>query len=309
MNTIGWKKSQHTVPAFYLRNFSVDDKRSHIFRLNRDGLHVKRTAIKKATVVENIYTQFSHSDPMVLENAFGNIESQAAPAIRKLVNGDNVSDLDRESIAYFIAAQLKRTTLVNDRHLQEVAAVRNPEVVVRYVERARKRLERKVSAKELDKFIQEIQSGLKTIELSPQELMANSQHRIRDYAEAVMEMSWHVFHTKTDAFVTSDNPAFVRRRGFPFDPGIVGIDRQDLDSVLYVPLSTRYFLTASWRRIREPRVATYAKVRELNRLVVLCSNDNVLGSQIDSSVVEFAMTYKGFRIGFPSWSAEEIADA
>lgn len=95
---------QHYIPKFYLTNFaSKEGKRSKLWVLDKDQRRQWTTTPTKAAHRRNYYriSEQTADDPNVIEHAMGNIESQVAPVLRKIVASNDLP-ASREAHDIFI---------------------------------------------------------------------------------------------------------------------------------------------------------------------------------------------------------------
>jgi len=136
----------------------------------------------------------------------------------------------KAKLAPFLAIQLNRTTLVHEKHKLFEESVKNPQKVIAYVQNKRAYYERLLGVEEVARFLDDVAANRVALHITPAELMLEAQQNIQIYVEIFMELKWHLVRSRTPTFVTSDNPVFVRRRGVHDDPGLVGLERKDIEA-------------------------------------------------------------------------------
>lgn len=290
------KPRQHTVPAFYLRHFAIPGQQRIVCCDRRSG-RIKSQSIRDTAVSKHIYTLRNNRDPMALEDAFCELEQEASSGFRRLLAGHSLDKQIKSRLAPFMAAQLKRTMWVHKQHIQFIAEANKPENIVAYVSRLRKILESRFGSQEVDAFVQQTMDGKTRFDFDQAEMLRRAQRKLRDYCEALMDMHWRLEVSPRSEFITSDNPVYIRRKGRPMDPGLVGLERADLNAELHFPLSPQLFLLLSWNQERIwRRKVSYLRARELNRLTILCSDRQIYGPSISRSLQQLVAEHRGFEL-------------
>lgn len=302
-------RRQHLVSNFYLKHFADDQQRINVFDLRHQRTWNSKT--KDAMVENHIYTLPTDAPDLryALENALGEIETDAAPVIQTVVDQQNLTGIRRDLLALWMAAQLKRSSLIGDHIKQVNLLMSDPCVGLQIVENNRGALIRKFGEKAVEEYVIRIRKGESAASLSTGQTILFGLEKIGMYATSICEMHWTLEVSRSEGFLTSDNPVFVRRRGISKDHYLVGVARKDLDAELHFPISPTLFLIGKWRRSRESkrRVSTW-RVRELNRMTILCSNRQIAYSpktELDKGLIDDCASFRlnifdvpGFVDGF-----------
>jgi hypothetical protein len=276
------KVRQHTVPQFYLRWFSVDGKRKQVVQYGKpDGVaHV--VSIGDASVAKHCYS-FKEDDGSwnkVAEDHFQDIENRAAPLWGGLQQhgGEGFSNQERYAVAEYIVTQLRRPRVYREHMRKElergIADIDRLEALAR--ERLSK-LDPGYPEEKIQSYFARLRSGecqLPDAEGRPKAAaMQVLFDRLPNNASLVCELSWQVLKAPEDSFfVSSDVPAYVRRRDDDSDQGMVGIGRADLSAQLYFPLSVKAFLIAGHEPLRPMRDATKSEIDDLNLRTIRCAD-------------------------------------
>jgi Protein of unknown function (DUF4238) len=118
-------KRHHFIPRFLLNRFAKDDER--LVQLDKTTGKPQVIPAKSAASRHHFYT-FADGEggkSSVVEGIFGMVENHAAPALKRLEETGEVTDVDRAAIAMFLAYLWQRTPAARERAgklAQETAA-------------------------------------------------------------------------------------------------------------------------------------------------------------------------------------------
>ncbi len=214
---------------------------------------------------------------------------------------------------------MKRTNFLSQHRLSEAEAFsRNVEGYLAFIEGLRPKMLERWSEEEIAEVIESVKrKGCGTVPAKWQ-LQLVTFLNLQEWVDRIYRMYWRVevVHPGKE-FVTSDNPVYVRRRGHPRDPAVVGIDRADLDAELYVAISRNRFLICSWKKPEHligqrgslsaeasisTRTISPGRVDELNELTVLMSDKYVYSSRQLVDIEALVERCSDFRLELPKLS-------
>jgi hypothetical protein len=210
-------RRHHFVPAFALSKFATPRKRDGvIFQLDTNTGQPRKTTPDQACFAEDLYTHDADGTPdRVLEAFLSIVENYAAQALERfLADPLNLSDEDRQTLAYYLAFQYQRTPVV----LEHSAATQNAMMAVMlglqfadpdsFRERHREHFDDGATDEEIEalrlKTIEMLKSGeiaLDNPELGAFQMMMGTNGPV---ASVIASMTWVLVEAKEDEFITSD---------------------------------------------------------------------------------------------------------
>lgn len=123
------KEKQHTVPQFILRNFSINNK---LYTYDKQIEKVYCSNVKNSGCERGFYDfKISTSAGLIegtIEGKLCAIEGGASRVLEKIIKHDTVADLtdeEREQVAYFLGAQMIRTQNVKKNYKSMPEQLRN----------------------------------------------------------------------------------------------------------------------------------------------------------------------------------------
>lgn len=294
---------QHTVPVMYLSAFATRQDRAGILQqYSREDCTSVAVSVGDATVKKHAYT--IHNDKqiprMAVENWFAEIEGNATEPLRRLRSTGSVSPEEKMILSVFLAIQMRRTIAALTQFKSVSTRMASPENIISFIHQIRPRIEKYFSSDAIEKYIDDIKCGRNRIELDRGRAIISVFGNIQRYATAINGMKWSISESPQNKFfVSSDNPAYVRRRGRPRDPGIVGIERADLDAELYFPLCPDLFLIAAMKPQKHRGRVSKQRVIELNRLTILMANRFVYAQNLSLEIESLLLQEREFRLQQP----------
>lgn len=292
------KKRHHTVARFYLEQFALPGQ--CLWQYSRDGSPPKAVQPSDATVGKRFYSVRGADGEWnnQIEDILSDIESDAAPAIRDLAEGKALLGRRRAAVAMLISAQFERGFATKAHAEMEAKRLKDVDELERFVRASEKDIRKRFSQKEIDDFLAERQNTKEGLTVDPKFYLPEILKKVPERASVIGKMQWRVErHDQGMQFVTSDNPAFTRRRGHDLDVGIVGFDREDLNVELTFPISRHAVLIAGWRhpRRRSARIGRL-RVRELNRRAVLSAHKYVYSPLRSEHIESLVREHVGFQL-------------
>ncbi|GAB5512781.1 DUF4238 domain-containing protein [Rhodopirellula baltica] len=306
-------ENQHTVPAVFLKAFASDGnltRKGKILQYSRETSNCKELSIgKQASTQDGIYTLQDHPEKtrMFLETTlFANkIENDAGAPLSKLRSGQPVSGDDRVAISAFFALQCLRTKArIEDVHAQD-AELFKPENMIRYVQLNREKLNNLQGRDAVDEEISRIRNTGEVAGRSrSRRLLELFNSNLGGLTECIWSLNWRVERaSKGTAFVTSDNPVFVRHRSRPLKLAHVCLDPEDSDVELYVAISPERFLIGSWNpesgSTHPKATISHTRVEHLNRLTVVMADQFVFASKRCKQVERLLAQERNSRVQWP----------
>ena len=110
----GARQNQHYVPKFLLRNFvdpTKNPNKEQIWVFDKSDSSIFQTNLRNVGAECGFYDTDSYDDPIVIENVLGELESHAAPSVRKITEQRslcNLSPEEREWLSILCAVQFMR---------------------------------------------------------------------------------------------------------------------------------------------------------------------------------------------------------
>ncbi len=98
------KRRHHVNPRFHLRAFQIEDEKGYIWRYDSTSGEALKLSIKDAAVRRDYYSYVDPEglrDTELVENLISDIEGVAAPVFKKALAGDELSEEERMSFAFF----------------------------------------------------------------------------------------------------------------------------------------------------------------------------------------------------------------
>jgi hypothetical protein len=251
------KRRQHTIPKFYLKNFS--DKREGgdglLWRYERGGNDPLRISPSDAAVVKDFYSakDVDGEKHNLFEEHLFKVEEVAAPVIRGITEDRTYPNADGlAALSIFVASMLYRTTAF--RKISDDFALSAYENLV---------FEK---AKDKERFHSDMREaagkGL-VLEMDPEDVrqfILRREYRLEpnknlslqayyvmyaEMANLVADMSHTVMVARSGIeFLTSDNPVAVIGSHIP--TGTWGGDLHDIGTQISMPLSPELVYFASW---------------------------------------------------------------
>ncbi|MFA7685281.1 MAG: DUF4238 domain-containing protein [Candidatus Gracilibacteria bacterium] len=221
---MGKKTKQHFVPKSYLSAWCFDEKQVFICDLESKDIHhgEPKSILRK----KNLYTNkdFGEEQKLLLEDLFGEIESDGMPALRKIVEKVKIDHIDRSKIAWFIAAQKARVPM--QMEIAEEIAVKAA------TKRMLENIEEEDKFDDLVKYLEKKNTkNIEEVKKDPKKYFTDLAKKVREGAFSVsvknkkeywqlimfkmlkplsvnyLESDWYVLRAgKGKAFITSDNP-------------------------------------------------------------------------------------------------------
>jgi hypothetical protein len=212
------KSKHHFVPKFYLRLFTENPNRIHVYNLKQ------RRAIENAALRDQCYKHHLHGQTDEFEDQIGMVEGAVAPYLQQVAETSTLPDKGSSghlALCFFVALQMTRTTRAvellttgADKMIQEVVETHGSEV----------------------EGLDELREGLD----DPVKLSISMTW---DMLQGISDLEPHLLRTvPAQPFITSDNPVFKYNqyleniKGF----GVTGIANRGLQ--IFVPLSGTHLL-------------------------------------------------------------------
>jgi hypothetical protein len=218
----------HYVPQFYLRNFSIPNTES-IWCFDKVTRRKFRVEIKNIACERGFYNQET-------ELYLGDIESKAAPVLKKLIDNRDLKKLlwcEREILASFIAIQDNRT-----HELRDTMSGPAKWLVENVVASMPAELKNSFSEKQLNEAINRNAENL-IIEVQEETLKKS----ITKFSDILLGLQWILLENRTDMVLwTSDSPInkFNPENAEPF-MGNLGYFSSGIE--IFLPLTPRLCLS------------------------------------------------------------------
>jgi len=217
-------KMQHYVPRFYLEEFSIkpDMDSPQLYCYDKPDRRVFQTAIMNVGGEQYFYDT---SGDQPFEDFLAQIEGEFADAYRKILDGENLSDLtenDRTVIAYSVATQEHRTRVFRDEYMEGFEKL---------ADRLREFNLSEESEEQIDEFNKADDDT--TARKLHKDFMLDASW---DFAEEILGLKWILFENQSDSeFWTSDHPITRYNRYNHGWGGNLGYRSEGIE--IYFPLS------------------------------------------------------------------------
>jgi hypothetical protein len=213
-------KRHHYISQFYLEGFADREGLLRIF--DRTDGAIRSQQPKDTTVVGHLYTflDAQNRKRFELENLFGLVETQAAPALKALIAGENPSHENRKFLSLFIAMTAIRTPSAFEEARVIREEIHRAEMKVRFSNEqracsiAKELLSTDVTEEELRKFVTdayELVSGDQFRVNVPNELARQmSLKQWAPTAEIIYNRDWTLVNApKGHEYTSSDSPVVL----------------------------------------------------------------------------------------------------
>lgn len=209
---------QHYVPRFYLKNFAKLMGKSHIINcLDKPTSNKFPIDIKKIGC-EKFFYDTSKDTEQVIEKFLAHYESQFSVAYKKLIEKKDLlqlSDAEKEMIAYFLATQWMRTKSSRDD-----------------IEETIRKLEDRFSTEQLAPVFKKQIDDAKTEESIKNLHIRTIIQAVPMVAQIILKMKWTLVLNKTEmSYWTSDNPVTLYNKLDLFPYGNLGLTSKGIQFV------------------------------------------------------------------------------
>lgn len=290
------KVRQHTVPKSYLKGFTLEG--DQLVQYDRDTGKAMTVNIKDASVVKRIYSlqQADGKWNDSIEDYFMRLETDAIPRLDRLAQGHLPTHQDKCIMALHIARQMQRGRFLADFAQREASKFLDHEFTLKILEANQQKFIAK-HGKTFETALEEFKQAKHGFEIDPKTYLRYILPETPAIAAPIADFHWRIERARGAYFVTSDNPVCVRRRGEPVNPRVVGLLLPNAE--LYFPLNKTTMLIVSqvpsrdWKRTVRP-----ARVRELNRIIVISAFRFVYAPAVDPEIEALIQEHMQDRIRF-----------
>ena len=253
-------KKQHLVPRFYLEKF--EDANGYVWAYSKNSDPIGRTP-SETCVETNFYSPIGEDGKRFdgLEKLLAMIEGEAAPIWEPLCNGEQLSQQERETMAFYLSAQFLRSP-ANVRAFAEIAGayahkltgmlVQNPEENDRIYDQIETETETETETGK--KYTLEEREKMRSFMSSPENYSINvlksiglaGMNNLEEFADMFFQMNWFVGTSADHDFITSDNPLIKTTHPSTHRPltGDGGFSNKTVR--VRFPLSPKHLLEMSW---------------------------------------------------------------
>ena len=311
------KENQHTVPQFYLRQFTPEHGDKILWEYAKTNpTRPSRKSPRDVAAESFFYSKqlkdgsWDHS----LEDTLNKVETITAPAYKRLIENEPLKRGDRQIVAQFIGLMVMRTKGPRDAANAHVALLESPQFASDYVRLNDEALCAIYGRDKVQEFIDRVERSGQGLLMPKNFHLTHVFDRADRWGERIMQMSWTIWTARPPAFfLTSDNPAFARKPSYIKSPGIVGIDRDDLYVELGFPLSSTSFLIARWGQrggqLLSHMNASAMRVLALNTRTVLSATEHVFSPEKSSQIEALVKEHKDFRLQYPKYTQQDLLTA
>lgn len=245
----------HYIPQFYLRGFSIPKREDNVWVYDHGKKNPYAANVSKVGQKRAYYTAIMKdgTKDARLEKHFGDIESNAAPVIRKLLAEDATLSEDEHihlmSFAAHIFCRVPRyrewmERFASDlaRNMVKMSVLHSGRLERQYAEWEAQGKEPAAPMEEFRNFI--LDDDAYTLDPHPNLALVGMVHSAVGVLEHLLEMKW-VFIRPREAsyFITSDNPYTMIRPGQPMGAP-VGLAMNDIEVTF--PLGSGLCMVGRW---------------------------------------------------------------
>lgn len=211
------KRRHHYLPQFYLRNFVGSAGRIWVYP-KVGGKAVRASA--RDFGLEKDYHTFTRKDGVkdrtTIEEAFADIENQAAPTIRKIIGKKSLSAIDYETFITFVGTMLVRVPARRDQVGRMAAEMMKLFVTTSasnkdafHAEYERFKADTGHEGADAEEVRQFILSDKYEMQTNPKVAFAFSLHGLHTVTKCLAKMEWvFLWRTGRFKFLSCDNPVF-----------------------------------------------------------------------------------------------------
>jgi hypothetical protein len=290
----------HYVPQFLLRKFIDQTDGRNVWVYTKDGTARRQKQTRNIARESNYYDIVGDDgsrDRVVEETFNGPLESDAAPALARLLSQDPPDALDKERICKFIAIQLIRTPRFRRLFGESIAraAMTGPQTIAASPVLFERSVKEQMAAGQLDlqgqsieEFRQEVlQSFEHDVWTVNEETTLAAYDHLNPLVTVLFNMTWTTLEaTGKRRFVTSDHPVVAcapeRQVWWKFGTRLL----QTSDMEITFPISPSIVLLGQWHQTP-------------NTHVIICESDV---AQINKRTIGWAEKYV-----FAAESSEEVS--
>lgn len=239
----GLKRRHHVVPESYLRRFA-----------NSEGLILVGDELKKeaftvnprnAAVMTDFYlAQMGEGPSDALEDWMGVIEARAASAFTRIADhGQELSHLDREALANFIALQITRGPTYRQQILKtgRLEALTAASIDGNTPDRVREFLRttegREPGEDEVTEMAESLRAGELRFEAPKEVAILAALKSAAALVQPLADRHWSMFEIGPRGFVTSDNPAIL------VPPTHISVENVLFTEELLLPVDPRHAIS------------------------------------------------------------------
>jgi len=245
----------HYIPQFYLKGFSQDRSRLHLFdkKALTPETRFRYQATESIAFENNLYTyRTKELEKETLEGFFSQIEGLANLVIQKLNKREEITPLERGHLALFVALLWQRTPTSRDETIGAQREMMEKMVLMTYKhpqqkvvmkkfleERGQKKTDAEID--DLIDFATNPKRSKLVVDVPPERWIKQMMLLANDIYKYLAHCKWEVKHSvKRYAFMTSDNPVLLipSEKPDPFDG--IGLLTPGVKKV--VPLTANMYL-------------------------------------------------------------------
>lgn len=301
------KRRHHVNPRFYLRKFQIPDEEGFIWRYDNRSGDAKKLAIDKVAVQTDYYS-FVNDDDLrdteTIEDFLANVEGVTAPIFAKVLTGEELSEDERMTFAYFVGISWLRAPATRRQTAEAMAAM------VRTISRASamdgerfrdsyRRMEEHNCTDEKDRLsdsgIEEIREFMLADEYGiniAQEVTLLQLGHLPEVAKIIFQMQWSfVLAPEGFRFITSDSPVVREIPPEQYHP-MMGPGLMNPSIVVSFPCSPHLCWLGAWKEMPASAVISKEGAKAVNRLRAVHAERYLYSSVLDSGLSKLAKKYR-----------------
>ncbi len=303
------KRRHHVNPAFYLRAFQIEDEEEFIWRYDSTSGEALKLHINDAAVRRDYYSHVNPDglrDTEFVENFLADIEGHTAPVFKKILAGEELSNEEWMTFAYFVALSWLRSPAVRRQTAEllggmiktmAVANAADPEHFrssCRQMEKDKRTKEQdRMSDEEIERARVFILGNEYQISIAEQMTLLPLMH-MTDLAETICQMKWTFAEaSKETDFITSDSPV-VREIPPKYRHPMMGSGFRNKFVEISLPLSPTLCWIGTWNEdMSDVIVASKNQVKSLNRLRAIHAERYLYASTYQEGLSKLAVAHHG----------------
>jgi hypothetical protein len=298
---MGRKRRHHYVPRFYLEGFSDPNNFPSIWIYEKGNPEIRRQRAENIAFERDYYSFHLPSgeiDSETIENALAELESRAAPLLKKIETKVDLNEEEKRLFSNFLAYSMTRVPNYR-RNMEDMSGKLIKNVMLRVTadqigfERKLKKYE-KVRGEKYRTFVEKymdtaINEGFLKKEFS--EFSLGMIDLAREFAAVFNAMNWSFLEASDEqGYLTSDNPVYY------FDPtyrqGFDGVGLLNDNTEAYFPVSKNIMLMANWKNIKGYHRLQNFDIRAINRRTVIFAQKFVFASNRSTGISKLVDKYK-----------------
>lgn len=300
-------RHQHRVSKFHLRHFLAEGQYK-LVQYEKVTATNSLISPKNATVIDYAFSsqddngQWDHS----YEHNFSEVETEAAKAIKKIVDHQILNKHERISLAKYIIIAIYRSSNIKD-FLEDIFRNYPSNKAINFLNNTGfrdkiRQLYNIDNESTLDTFIEYGRSVILRGNIYPINMPNNfylkNTFKIIQEAELLSNLSWSFFMpSKNKYFVLSDNPVIVRRKNYNYDPYYWGLLRSDINAEVTMPLTKDFILVCAKKMDNNKYfIASTKRTDDLVERTIISANKHIFAPTESQWIHDIIKQVRSFKV-------------